>query len=149
VPVTYHIQSATAKQIQNHLQECSSGFIPVLETKLDIEKYAEKIFSKAVSFEAWEDHALIGLVAAYLNDTGSKTGFITNVSVLPGKTGRGVAKRLLENACSFAVAGHFKNIQLEVHRENENAIRLYHKAGFTTINEKNDQLVLNKILESK
>jgi ribosomal protein S18 acetylase RimI-like enzyme len=100
-----------------------------------IEEYAEKIFKLAVTFEAWVKGRLVGLIAAYFNNPESKSGFITNVSVIKSYTGRGIAAKLLMMTVDYANQNHFSEIKLEVDRNNSKAIGLYTKFGFQPVNE--------------
>jgi len=47
---------------------------------------------------------------------------------------KGIGDLLLENCKSFAVANEITNISLIVHKENNNAINMYEKNGFTINN---------------
>jgi GNAT superfamily N-acetyltransferase len=69
-------------------------------------------------------------VAAYLNDRKTRSGFITNVSVLREFTRRGIGARLVTEALEHARAEGFETVSLEVSDNNSVAIRLYEKLGF-------------------
>ena len=45
---------------------------------------------------------------------------------------KGIGDLLLDNCKSFAIANEITNISLIVHKENDNAINMYEKNGFTT-----------------
>ncbi|MBL0182082.1 MAG: hypothetical protein IPP96_07240 [Chitinophagaceae bacterium] len=71
------------------MEACKNNFIPPLQDTVDIDSYAQKIKSKSITFEAWQNGHLAGLIAAYFNDPGKEVGFITNVSVENGFAGKG------------------------------------------------------------
>lgn len=126
----YSVQVATKEQIFSHLERCDKYFIPILSEKVNIRDYAAKIYEKAVRFEAWDGERLTGLVAAYFNDAKKHSGFITNVSVEADQRGKGIATELLKNCIGYAGQHDFKEIRLEVDKNNFGAIQLYGKLGF-------------------
>lgn len=140
----YKVKTATAEEINGHLIKCNDNFLPPLNKKVSIEEYSKKLFEKSVTFEAWSGNLLAGLVAAYFNDKENFAGFISNVSVLPEYSGKGIASVLLEHCNKYAAKKGFKEIKLEVSQENYPAIHLYKKSGYNEI-EKKDNLVIMKI----
>ena len=139
--IFFKIKSANINNIEDHLTECSHLFIPPLDTYIDIKRYSKKLFSNAITFEAWDDGKLIGLIAIYLNDFDSKIGFITNVSIAENYLGCGLATELIKRSIEFSRGEKIKKISLEVNRNNNKAISLYKKCGFC-INK--DVLIDNK-----
>jgi ribosomal protein S18 acetylase RimI-like enzyme len=127
--ISFKINNSTVKDIKQHLEECSIHFAPALDTYVNIEEYANKIYNKAIRFEAFNGPKLIGLVAMYI-DLGKKEAFITNVSVDIDFKGAGVGKALIYEAKEHASKNGIKNINLEVYLENKKAIEFYHKNGF-------------------
>lgn len=140
--INYSVNQATRQQISNHLKVCSSQFSPSLDSYVDIKVYAEKIAKFAITFEAWEESDLIGLVACYLNDKSSKIGYITNVSVFKRFQGKGIAKKLLKDAFSRASSLGFNEILLEVEKDNLLATGLYKRLGFSEIGMKNSKMLM-------
>lgn len=129
----YSVKTANEIQILEHLKLCSSSFYPELDSTVNLEEYAQKIYEKSVTFEAWNDKKLIGLIAVYLNDNDTLKAYITNVSLLTLYTGKGVASHLMKIALDYSLAKGFKTISLRVHKMNTNAINLYKKFAFNTI----------------
>jgi ribosomal protein S18 acetylase RimI-like enzyme len=123
---------ATETQVLRHLRACDSGFVPALSGRVSLQEYARKIVENAVRFEAWADGELIGLVAAYFDDATSGSAFITNVSVVPGWSGRGGGSALLSDCIDAARRSGMRSVVLEVGSGNERAIALYKKFGFVT-----------------
>lgn len=128
--ISYRSGSTTKAAILAHLMKCDRDFSPPLHTYVDVEEYSTKIAAHAVRFEAWNGDTLVGLVAAYLNDRETRTGFITNVSVLSEFTHCGIGTKLVSEALEYARAEGFEAVSLEVPGNNALAIRLYEKLGF-------------------
>lgn len=128
--IEYREQSAGAEEIRAHLESCSPRHEPPLAPRVDLRAYALKMHGHATTFEAWADGALVGLVAAYLNDADTRTGYITNVSVAEGYVGRGVALKLMRMCLERAAAAGMRSLALEVGTANTAAIALYRKLGF-------------------
>lgn len=138
--IQYGINKSNLLQIIEHLTACDSAFVPALTTKLELDQYSKKIVEYATRFEAFYNNRLIGLIACYLNDYKSQTGFITNVSVISAFNGKGVAKQLLSMLLQYAAENNFNTISLEVNKLNVPAYKLYKRAGFVLANESHDIL---------
>lgn len=144
--ISYNIKTARIKDITTHLFRCKEAFIPPLHNTVNIHRYAEKIAENAVTFEAWHNEDLVGLIAAYFNDPGNETGFITNVSTLNTFAGKGIASKLLENCIRFGKEKKIKQIILEVNQANRQAIKLYEKYDFKHVTDKGELKTLKLIL---
>jgi ribosomal-protein-alanine N-acetyltransferase len=142
----YRHNTSTTNDILVHLKKCDSQFIPVLSLVVDLNGYASKIYANADRFEAWQNNELIGLVAAYFNDTVNAAGFITNVSVDNSYSGYGIASKLLSMCIDHAKTFHFKCINLEVNKNNSKAIDLYKKFQFEEFGSFNNNLKLKHII---
>jgi N-acetylglutamate synthase-like GNAT family acetyltransferase len=129
--ISFKINTSTVNDIKKHLEECSIHFAPALDTYVNIEEYANKIYNKAVRFEAFNDSKLIGLIAMYI-DLNKKIGFITNVSIDIEYKGQGVGGILINKAKKHASKNNIELIELEVYNENIKAMGFYHKHGFNT-----------------
>jgi ribosomal protein S18 acetylase RimI-like enzyme/2-polyprenyl-3-methyl-5-hydroxy-6-metoxy-1,4-benzoquinol methylase len=131
----YRIGRASEAEIAVHLRACDDTFLPALSSRVDIGGYARKIADKAQRFEASVNGKLVGLVAAYCNMRDRGTAFITSVSVLPGFQRRGIASQLMENCITHVRMQGFARLELEVGGDNDDAIALYEKHGFTARNQ--------------
>lgn len=140
--INYKTNTATEKEIRGHLHECNENFIPPLNSRVDLEEFSKKMFEKSITFEAWEDGVLAGMLSAYFNDTDNYLGYITNVSVMKNYTGMGIASVLLGMCIDYAKEHHFKGIKLEVHKENSPAIKLYNKFGFQIFENNNNFVIM-------
>jgi ribosomal protein S18 acetylase RimI-like enzyme len=125
------LNRATVTQIAAHLRACDDTFVPPLSERVDIDDYSYKIANKAERFEVWIDGDLIGLVAAYCNDSEGDLAFITSVSVLMGWQGQGLASRLVAHCIDHVRGLGFARIELEVNELNRAALSLYEKHGFS------------------
>lgn len=138
----YKTKTATEEEICSHLRECSIHFRPPLEERVNIEEYSRKLFDKSVTFEAWADGILAGLAAAYFNDPENRFGYITNLSRMKRFAGLGIASGLMDLCIRYARQRNFKEIRLEVHKDNGAAVSLYRKSGFVDYESKNDFLFM-------
>lgn len=148
ININYKTKTALTEEIYSHLKECNENFIPPLEEKVNIMNYSKKIFENAITFEAWNEKILVGLIAAYLNDTENKSAFITNVSTIKSYMGKGIAKELMKMCINYSKNYNFKEINLEVSSKNADALNLYLKYGFVKNKEEDSitfmSLILNK-----
>lgn len=128
---TIQLNSVDLIELEAHLRSCDDSFVPPLSDRVDIQDYAQKLMNKSMRFEAWQENKLIGLVAAYCNDSKLEAAFITSVSVLPRWQGRGVAARLLDKCLAHLQQMGFAIIELEVDSRSRTAFELYRKRGFS------------------
>lgn len=138
----YREKTASKEDIHGHLRACNHDHQPPLERKVDLLEYAGKIFENAETFEAWSDGALVGLVAAYLNDASGRKGYITNVSVTREFMGRGVALRLMGMCLERAAGRGIEVMALEVTRASAAAIAMYRKLGFEESRDKAHSIMM-------
>ncbi len=140
--ITYQTKAAAEKDIFSHLSVCNDSFLPPLNERVDIYSYAKKIAENALTFEAWDESTLIGLIAVYFNADAGKSAFITNVSVTKKFMGMGIASVLLKNCIEYSIQGNCFEIYLEVNRDNIPAIGFYKKLNFIQSGNKGDNLIL-------
>ncbi|MCJ2029233.1 GNAT family N-acetyltransferase [Methylobacterium sp. J-043] len=139
---------ARPADVEAHLTACAQSFTPPLGERLAIPDYAAKLVARAERFEAWEGPALIGLVAVYCNDPARIAAFVTNVSVVPARTGIGLGRRLLAAAITYARALGFARMALSVDRVAA-ALRLYRSLGFAEDKRDGDTLHLSLALRAQ
>ncbi len=131
VQIEYWLNKAVPTEIVEHLLCCDADFVSVLCKRVELNAYANKIVNKALRFEAWVDGVLVGLVAAYCNDSERCMSFITSVSILPTWQGKGIAAQLMERCIHHVRQQGFACVELEVDNENVSAVKLYENKGFT------------------
>lgn len=144
--IIYKIKTANGQEVSGHLEKCKDAFIPPLDKKVNIAEYSKKIVENSVTFEAWANEELVGMIAAYFNDKNNHTGFITNVSMLNEFAGKGIASGLLNNSIAYAKDNGFKEIILEVNTASVPAINLYKKYHFTETAVQGDTKTMRLIL---
>ncbi len=135
----------SAQQIKIHLLKVNECFFPPLNTYINIEEYAKKLFDKAISFEALEEGVLIGLVAGYHN-IDENIFFISNVSVDPNFQGKGIASNLFGSLYAYCHKNNIYQLKLQVFKQNLPAINLYQNIGFEIMTDEDERLTLTKCL---
>jgi ribosomal protein S18 acetylase RimI-like enzyme len=138
----YKIKTATANDVSTHLNNCGNDFIPPLNDRVNIEEYSKKIAANAITFEAWDENKLVGLIAAYFNDSKNQTSYITSVSVLKEYMGLGIASILLTECIEYAKQKKYQEIKLEVNNSNNPAISFYKKFNFMHVSNKDDSIIM-------
>jgi len=138
----------TLKHVQQHLITCSNTFVPSLDSYVNVNEYSKKIFEQAILFTKFDGDKLVGLVAAYDNPT-EQFGWITNVSVDPEYSGKGIATELLNRCYKYFKTKKYFSIFLEVFVNNDKAIKLYIKQGFTNYKIKENKMILKQQLTKR
>jgi ribosomal protein S18 acetylase RimI-like enzyme len=138
----------TLKHVQQHLIACSDTFVPSLDSYVNINEYSKKIFEQAILFTKFDGDKLVGLVAVYDNPT-EQFGWITNVSVDPEYSGKGIATELLNRCYKYFETKKYFSIFLEVFVNNEKVIKLYIKQGFTNHKIKENKMILKQQLTKR
>lgn len=124
--------TASAADIELHLQECSADFSPPLASRVDLSTYAAKLRAAATTCEAWHDQYLVGLIAYYRNDV-TGVAFITSVSTAARFRRSGLARTLITQALLDVDEAGYSRTELEVASDNDAALSLYRSVGFTEV----------------
>lgn len=140
-PVTYRHNGASVDDVRVHLHECDPQFVPPLSSRTDLDAYALKMVTHAERCEAWNADQLVGLVAFY-HDAQSHRGYITNVSVSPSFSGRGIGRRLMEDCFAWCARQGCDHIDLEVSPDNAPALALYRRLGFVPLHHDKESLIV-------
>ena len=143
--INYKIKIASEEDIYNILKECNENFYPLLSDRVDLKEFSKKIFNLSITFEAWKNKELVGLIACYLNNIEEGIGFITTVCIKNSCIQKGISSELLSMCIEFAKKNKFKKIELEVYRDNNKAISLYKKFGFRIEKEKENSFISMRI----
>jgi len=138
---TYKTNSATPLEILVHLRACDKAFVPPLSLRVDLDKYSNKLHQRAQNFEAWAGDQLIGLVSAYISKE-NRSAFITNVSVSPEFSGKGIAKELMRQCAEHVNGFEIDFVDLEVNEANTAAVGLYNRLGFVKVSAEQGNLKL-------
>lgn len=140
--IEYKIGVGSQNEIYLHLLDCDKFFIPKLSEKVNISEYSEKIFNKAINFEAWDNERLIGLVSMYINEEDTSFGYITNVSIINEYKNRGIASKLTKKCIKYSKDINLNWISLKVDTKNVSAVNLYNKFNFMEEKHKNSSSFL-------
>jgi len=135
----FKVNASTEDDIRSHLSGCDRQFSPPLSERVDIGEYSRKLRLNAVTFEAWWGKSLVGMLAAYF-DARERSCFISNTSVSPEFSRRGVAAKLLAACLERARSEHVATVSLEVSQDSHPAISLYTKFGFQAVGHRGDFL---------
>jgi ribosomal protein S18 acetylase RimI-like enzyme len=144
--ITVKNNSATDKELVEHLQRCQEDFVPPLGCRVEVCAYARKLVNSATRFEAWAGNELVGLVAVYCNDEMRRTAYITNVSVVHEWSRKGVAMYLMTRCIEHVRNMRFKRMELEVSNANHKALSLYRKCGFKEREQRDGQTTSSMFL---
>ena len=131
--LVYAVNQASVEDIRSHLAACDAQFSPPLSERTDLADYARKLWTNAERFEAWQGSRLVGLVAMYCNDSAKTTAYVSNVSVDPALTRRGIARRLMAAALTEAARLGFARVSLAVDERAQAALALYSSMGFARV----------------
>lgn len=146
--LNYKINTASQKDIEEHLYRSSHLFNPPLDSILNITDYADKIRDKATTIEAWSsEYEVVGLIACYMNDDTTHEAFITNVSVDEKFQHQGIASELLRKTIIEVQKKGFLSVRLEVEEVNDAAIRLYKKFAFVQMEKKGSKYIMTAKIE--
>lgn len=141
--IVYDINKSNYNDIIEHLKLVDNNFIPNLSSTINLEEYAQKIFSLSERYECWHSKNLIGLIAIYNNYENIPFSYITNVSVLESYMGIGIAKKLMQNVSQAAKNRNIPRIDLHVNNFNIKAIYFYKKFDFKIISENDNNTFMS------
>lgn len=128
----YRREHASAEDMLAHFLACNAIFLDALRVRTHLPDYASKLLARALRFEAWSGKRLAGLLAVYHDET-IKTAYISNVSVLSEYCRQGIASQLLTLCLAQARDLGLRDITLEVACDNQAAIALYRRHGFSPV----------------
>ncbi len=145
--ITYNIgkKILQADAILNYLKDIDTDFSPPLSQKVTLSKYALKLFEHAFFVTAESVNDLPGLCAFYMN-ANTATAFITLIHVKKDYRGKGIAGRLLFEMMNQLHQNNMSFLDLEVTKNNHQAINFYTHHGFIVHEDKNESLIMRKII---
>lgn len=115
-----------------------------LANKVEIKEYTHKVCTNATIFVARENENIIGVNIVYFNDRILKRGYITHIRVNETHRKLGIGGLLLSKAMDYAREHNFTSIALEVRKNNEIAMHLYTRNGFTIYQETENNYYMEK-----
>ena len=140
-----YFNSADFDDLKKHFHLLHNEFINQIEQKIDLNKYLEKIYKNAKLYEYWEKSVLIGFAAVYENNGIENPAYLTNISVVKGKERMGIASNLLQFVIESLKTKGYKYLDLEAKKNNNIALEMYTKKGFTVVGEKEKDSLLMQI----
>ena len=134
----------TYKQsLLDYLECVQSDFKPPLFQRIiersdeqTIENYVDKLLNNANVFAiCGANNHIQGMIAIYTNNKDTLKAYIPILSVKKDFSGKGLAKILIDCAVESAINNGMKTVDVKTWPDNEKAISLYKKCGFTQIKE--------------
>lgn len=136
----YKVGTASREQMYTLLQACDQNFAPRLSSRVNLLDYANKIYEKAVSFEAWDGDALVGMMNGYFNDMSTLSAYFTHISILKEYMGKRIGSTLMKMGLEHAWRLGFKRARAEMSRNNVAIHRLVARAGFRVVDDSGEWL---------
>lgn len=124
------VQDSDKDKIFDFLTFVSGSFYPPLHSRVDLEKYSEKLAKDAINLFVTFDSQRVAHAAFYCNDFRRKIAFLSSISVRGEFQGSGVASFLVQKVIENCVKHGMQWIRLEVDQGNLKAVTFYEKHGF-------------------
>ncbi len=124
----------------NHIKTLDDKIFPSTARQIDLNHYYDKNYSWLIVDNSQDNEPIIGYIFA--KPEGKNSLFIGNLGVNPSIRSCGIGTRLLKKVLHQAQQEK-RTVRLEVHEDNESAIRLYKKLGFVEIGKNSDHLVMS------
>ena len=105
----------------------------------DLEVGINKFLNKGNVISILDDNHIVAFLMLYCNNYETLGAYICNVYVLDKYRGCNLSKKLMDKAIAICKEKNFKKINLHVDRDNDVAISLYEKYGFSFTGEVNQQ----------
>lgn len=135
----------TKEELLIFLDSINEDFNPYLTAKVNLREFVDKITDKAVLIYQRDNNSrLVGLVVLYCNNEKERISYISLVGVHKDYRRKGIAKKLLIEAISYAQKMNF--LVLGIHSNNPAAINLYSSLGFR-FEEKGERVYMQKKLQ--
>lgn len=113
------------------MENCSDSFFDQSKSNNDsVNSMADKFYQYAVVFAAYYNQEAAGFIAFYCNDNVTFQAYLSMIVVSNKYHNLGIGSKLLNKMEQYCTKRGFKNIKLEVNKENFRAIDFYTKRGF-------------------
>lgn len=132
--INISINKTTFQELLEIHKQCDQDFNPPLSTRVDVFSYCEKLFDNAQIIGAYNYNQLVGIVCIYTNDQ-EKIAYISSVCIYKEFRGMKISELLMGGAIDLARESFMDTIKLEVGINNNVAISLYKKFGFSIANQ--------------
>ncbi len=107
------------------------------------QEYLEKIDRHAELITHHEQGEIFGYVFFYCNDPAKQFSYITLIGTSQAARGKGIGFGLLQAVLAISRARGFRSCRLEVRKENNAALNFYQRAGFQSIEDRGDKLLMD------
>jgi len=106
-------------------------YLPSLASgQVDCDALVEKYIRYGAVLELQATPLPAGFAALYCNDLQTGRAYLSTLVLLPEYRDRGLGKYLLRTALDYAHQRQMQWMELEVRKDNTNALRFYQKNGF-------------------
>lgn len=106
----------------------TSTSVTISERVGNLKLYAEKLMQNAHNYYVEQDTQIVGFISYYANKF--PTTYIAVIAVKETYKIRGIGSKMLHSSMHTMKILGFENVQLEVHKENHQAIAFYKKNEF-------------------
>jgi len=120
----------------------------LLDDKILIDLYVDKLIDKSIIITHYESKKLIAFCAFYANDISNKLSYLTMICVDPEWQGKGIGRALIEYWVSFVKKNNFIECRLAVKKDNIKAINLYSKQQFISVADKGGSIIMSKLIKN-
>lgn len=131
--------------IKNLLNNYNDYFEPNLKKLAgDLDLYANKLLNYSNIFGIYDNNDILGFVSFYDNDKKNKIGFLNLIIIDKKYQNIGIGSQLLmhfENTCHKS---GMQKLNLEVLKNNQNAINFYKKKGYDFLDENKNSYLMTK-----
>ncbi len=141
----------SSKDLADFLYAIDNDFSPPLSERVklksssgSIHAYSEKLTSQGEVLVCISSDTICGALGFYCNDEKNTTSFISILGVLPNSRGQGIAKALMEKYLAFIASKKYLISKVDTWKDNQAAIHLYTRLGYTVLNEEGFSIKLQK-----
>lgn len=118
-------------ELDKFIEQVNEMFPVPLSAKVDLHCYAKKLFDHGTFCGIRNEGRIVALACGYANQRDSGLAYLSMIATLPEYRGNGFASLLLEDFISICKGKGFKALHLYAVESNVDAMKMYHKHGFT------------------
>lgn len=123
-------ETITRSELYHFLCQTDQFFPVPISQKQDLESYAKKLCERADIIAYREKGQLSGVIAGYITRSVDEMAYVSFISVLPEKQGRGIGTQLIKSFIKMSRIQNKKAVHLYAVQENSRAMAMYKKLGF-------------------
>lgn len=133
----------TDSQLLMFIKENDNNFTPPLRDSLDLNAYSQKLWENAELITEFSGNTPIAVSATYMNDSNSNVAYLSYINVSSDFQNKGIGKILIGKTISRSKEKGFKELRLEVKRNNEVALHFYLNIGFVKIKNNDSSFIMS------